>query len=189
LEPGALSSSRSLGSWCRHPRSESSLARHGLGPAPRRGGTTCRQFLAQQASSMVACDFFTVETFWLKGTTFCLSSSPRSASTSPAARPTPTERGWCSRRRTWRSTSNERPTGAPVSHPWPRLQVLRPSMTCFATEGLRVVCTPFRAPRANVCCERWIRTVNEAGHEGTEFVHPSPLRAVPAPPPGDDGST
>jgi putative transposase len=42
------------------------LAHRGLGPAPRRGGTTWRQFLAQQASSMVACDFFTVETVWLK---------------------------------------------------------------------------------------------------------------------------
>jgi hypothetical protein len=39
------------------------LGRSGLGPAPRRGGTTWPQFLAQQASSMVACDFF-VETVW-----------------------------------------------------------------------------------------------------------------------------
>jgi putative transposase len=42
------------------------LVRRGLGPAPRRGTTTWRQLLAQQASSMVACDFFTVETEWLK---------------------------------------------------------------------------------------------------------------------------
>jgi putative transposase len=42
------------------------LVRRGLGPALRRGGTTWRQFLAQQASSMMACDFFTVETVWLK---------------------------------------------------------------------------------------------------------------------------
>jgi putative transposase len=42
------------------------LASHGLGPAPRQGGTTWTQFLAQQASSMVACDFFTLETVWLK---------------------------------------------------------------------------------------------------------------------------
>jgi putative transposase len=42
------------------------LARRGLGPAPRRGGTTWRRFLAQQASGMVACDFFTVETVWLR---------------------------------------------------------------------------------------------------------------------------
>jgi len=29
----------------------------------------------------------------------------------------------------------------------------------FATEGLKVVPTPVRAPRANAFCERWIRTV------------------------------
>ncbi len=29
----------------------------------------------------------------------------------------------------------------------------------FATEGLQVVRTPLRAPRANAFCERWIRTV------------------------------
>jgi putative transposase len=29
----------------------------------------------------------------------------------------------------------------------------------FATEGLQVVRTPIRAPRANGICERWIRTV------------------------------
>jgi putative transposase len=29
----------------------------------------------------------------------------------------------------------------------------------FQTEGLQVVRTPVRAPRANAFCERWIRTV------------------------------
>jgi putative transposase len=29
----------------------------------------------------------------------------------------------------------------------------------LATEGLQVVRTPIRAPRANAICERWIRTV------------------------------
>ena len=41
------------------------LCRHGLGPAPRRGETTWRQFLTQQAASMLSCDFFTVETILL----------------------------------------------------------------------------------------------------------------------------
>jgi putative transposase len=42
------------------------LGRHGLGPAPRRGGVSWRRFLRQQAASTLACDFFTVETVWLK---------------------------------------------------------------------------------------------------------------------------
>ncbi len=42
------------------------LRRAGLGPAPRRDGPTWRQFLAAQAKGIVACDFFTVETVFLK---------------------------------------------------------------------------------------------------------------------------
>jgi putative transposase len=42
------------------------LARAGLGPAPRRSGPTWREFLRRQAASIVACDFFTVETALLR---------------------------------------------------------------------------------------------------------------------------
>ena len=42
------------------------LRRHGLGPAPRRDGPTWRQFLKSQARDLVACDFFAVETVFLK---------------------------------------------------------------------------------------------------------------------------
>ena len=38
----------------------------GLGPAPRRVGPSWRDFLRQQAASMLACDFFTVETISLR---------------------------------------------------------------------------------------------------------------------------
>src|SRR5213080_3892426 len=37
-----------------------------LGPAPRRSGPSWREFLRQQAASMLACDFFTVETLSLR---------------------------------------------------------------------------------------------------------------------------
>jgi len=42
------------------------LRRHGVDPAPRRAATTWRAFLRQQAAGIVACDFFTVETVWLR---------------------------------------------------------------------------------------------------------------------------
>jgi putative transposase len=38
----------------------------GLRPAPRRSGPSWRDFLRQQAASMIACDFFTVETISLR---------------------------------------------------------------------------------------------------------------------------
>ena len=37
-----------------------------LGPAPRRAGPTWSQFLRAQAEGIIACDFFTVETAWLR---------------------------------------------------------------------------------------------------------------------------
>ncbi len=42
------------------------LDKAGLEPAPRRSGPTWRDFLRSQADSMVACDFFTVETILLR---------------------------------------------------------------------------------------------------------------------------
>ncbi|HEV2920252.1 MAG TPA: hypothetical protein VG673_13555 [Actinomycetota bacterium] len=42
------------------------LRRHRLDPAPRRSSTTWRAFLRQQAAGIVACDFFTVDTVWLR---------------------------------------------------------------------------------------------------------------------------
>src|SRR6266511_1097361 len=42
------------------------LRRSGVGPAPRRDGPCWREFLRAQAQGMLACDFFTVETAWLR---------------------------------------------------------------------------------------------------------------------------
>jgi hypothetical protein len=37
-----------------------------LGPAPRRTGPTWTEFLRAHADGIIACDFFTVETAWLR---------------------------------------------------------------------------------------------------------------------------
>ena len=42
------------------------LRANGLGPAPRRSGPTWSEFLRSQAPGILAVDFFTVETVWLR---------------------------------------------------------------------------------------------------------------------------
>jgi putative transposase len=42
------------------------LRRHRLDPTPRRAATTWRVFLRRQAAGILACDFFTVDTVWLR---------------------------------------------------------------------------------------------------------------------------
>jgi putative transposase len=42
------------------------LRANGLGPAPRRSGLTWKEFLRAQAQGILALDFFTVETAWLR---------------------------------------------------------------------------------------------------------------------------
>ena len=42
------------------------LAQTGLEPAPRRSGPSWREFLRAQAAGIVACDFFTVESVFLR---------------------------------------------------------------------------------------------------------------------------
>jgi putative transposase len=42
------------------------LRRNGLGPAPRRNGPSWSDFLRSQAHAVLAFDFFTVETAWLR---------------------------------------------------------------------------------------------------------------------------
>jgi putative transposase len=42
------------------------LRRHGIEPSPRRAGPTWAEFLQAQATTMPACDFFTVDTVLLR---------------------------------------------------------------------------------------------------------------------------
>jgi putative transposase len=134
------------------------LAASGLDPAPRRGGPSWPVFLRQQAASMLACDFFTVETGALRRiyVLFFIELGSRRVHLAGC-------------------TSN--PTGA-----WVVQQARNLSFTglfermrflihdrdskftasfdeVFRSEGVRVVHTPVRAPQANAYAERFVRTV------------------------------
>jgi putative transposase len=134
------------------------LARGGLGPAPRRSRASWREFLRAQAASVVACDFFTVDSalprryyvlffiahatrrVWFAGCT----SNPSGA--------------WV--------TQQARNLGLDLADEGTRLLIRdRDSKysgsldEVFASNGIRSVKTPVRAPQANAIAERFVRTV------------------------------
>src|SRR5450759_3446429 len=135
------------------------LRSHGIEPAPRRG-PTWSQFLKAQASGIIACDFFTVETALLK-TLYVLffieigsrrvrvsvaTSSPNSVFVTQQAR----NLAMC--------LSDE---GASVKFLIRDrdAKFSRSFDDVFASEGIRVIRTPIRAPNANAFAERWVETL------------------------------
>jgi putative transposase len=136
------------------------LARRGLGPAPRRGGTTWRQFLAQQASTMMACDFFTVESVWLKRIYVLVFIELTTRRVHLAGCTTNPDGAWVTqqaRNLTFDLDERAQPLWFLIHDR--DAKFCGPFDEVFATEGLQVVRTPIRAPRANAISERWIRTV------------------------------
>ncbi len=140
------------------------LKRHQVPPAPirQRCGTSWRHFLAQQRSRMLACDFFTVETAWLC-TVYVLFfielGTRRVHLAGCTAHPTA---AWVAQQ--------ERNLGWALqeqSHPFRFVIHDRATKfgsafdTVFEAEGLEIVRTPFRAPRANAVAERWVRSARE----------------------------
>ncbi|MEV4511718.1 hypothetical protein AB0K00_22435 [Dactylosporangium sp. NPDC049525] len=74
------------------------LHQAGVDPAPRRTGPTWQQFLTTQAHTILACDFFTVDTVLLNASTSGSSSnSPPARSTSSVSPHIPPAPGWRSR--------------------------------------------------------------------------------------------
>lgn len=134
------------------------LARTKLGPAPRRSGPGWREFLRAQASSIVACDFFTVESVLLRRyyVLFFIAHADRrvwlaGCSTNPTG-------GWV--------TQQARNLGVDLEDRGTRFLIRdRDSKysgafdEVFRTNGIQIVRTPVRAPQANAIAERFVRTV------------------------------
>ena len=136
------------------------LIRHGLPPAPQRDELSWRNFLRQRAATTLACDFFTVETAWLKRiyVLFFLSLERRRIEF-VACTPNPTG-AW--------TAQQARNLLMALDHRQQPLRVLihdrdaKFSGGCdyvFQSEGITVIRTPVQAPNANAHAERWIGSV------------------------------
>jgi putative transposase len=134
------------------------LRRHGLPPAPRREGPSWREFLTQQAAGIVACDFFCVETVWLRTlyVFFFIELSTRrvhlaGVTAHPnSGRITRQARNLVMEDRLTKTRFLIRDRDAKYSRPFDEV---------FRSEGVRVIRTPIRSPKASAFAERFVGTV------------------------------
>jgi putative transposase len=136
------------------------LRRHGLDPAPRRMATSWPAFLRQQASGIVACDFFTVDTVWLQRLYvlfFIELDTRRVHLTGMTANP---DGRWVTQQaRNLLLVLGERGRHVRFLVRDHDAKFSRSFDDVFRSEGGEVVVTPVRAPTANAYAERWVRTV------------------------------
>jgi transposase InsO family protein len=130
------------------------------GPAPRRSGPTWSQFLRAQAEGIIACDFFTVETAWLR-TLYVLvfiELGSRRIHVSPST--VHPDSAWV--------TQQARNLAMNLDRRSPAVRFLirdrdakfsGPFDTVLRSEGMRVIRTTIQAPNANAYAERVIETL------------------------------
>ena len=135
------------------------LCRHGIEPTPRRSGPTWLEFLQAQAATMMACDFFTVDTVLLRRlyVLFFIELDTRRVHLSGVTA-NPTGRWVTQQARNLSFVLAER--SRPVKF------LIRDRDTkftasfdeVFKSEGTEVIKAPVRSPRANAVAERFVRT-------------------------------
>jgi putative transposase len=136
------------------------LAAARLPPAPQRDGLSWRQFLRQQADGILACDFLTVETLWLRRlyVLFFISLERRrieyvAVTSNPGGSWTAQQ----ARNLLMTLDDNRRPFGFLIHDRDSKFSGGFDAI--FRGEGIEIIRTPVQAPNANAHAERWVRTV------------------------------
>ena len=136
------------------------LRAYGLGPAPRRAGPTWSQFLRAQAKGVLACDFLTVETLRLKTIDVLFFIELGTRRVHIAGVTNHPDSAWVTqqaRNLAYQLEDRSLPVRFLVRDRDAKYSGAFNEV--FRTEGITVIRTPIRAPRANAFAERWVRTV------------------------------
>ena len=136
------------------------LHQAGVDPAPRRSGPTWKQFLTAQAHTILACDFFTVDTVFLKRiyVLFFIELATRQVHVAGVtAHPTG---AWVAQQaRNLLMDLDQRADGLRFLLRDRDAKFTAAFDTVFTAAGIEVISTPPQAPRANAFAERWVGTV------------------------------
>jgi putative transposase len=137
------------------------LRRHGLDPTPRPTTTTWRAFLRQQAAGILACDFFTVDTIWLRRLDVLFFIELATRRVQVASVTTNPDGGWVAQqaRNLFLATAEGRGRRLRFVLRDRDAKFCRGFDDVFRAEGAEVLVTPVQAPNANAYAERWIRTI------------------------------
>ncbi len=132
----------------------------GLGPAGKRRETTWREFVRAHRQSLLAVDFFTVETISLQHLYvlfFIELGSRRVHVAGCTANPSASWVVQQARQLSWTLAERSKPMRFLIRD---RDQKFTDGFDAvFRSDGIEVIRTPFRAPQANAVAERFVRTV------------------------------
>jgi hypothetical protein len=133
------------------------LRRHGIERAPRRAELSWSQFLRAQASAIIACDFLTVDTLWLRRlhVLFFIELASRRVHFGGVTA-NPNGRWVTQQARNLAMTLAEREQPVRFLVRDRDSKFTRGFDEVFRTEDIRVIRTPVRAPRAKAHAERWV---------------------------------
>jgi transposase InsO family protein len=136
------------------------LASAGLPPAPRRDAQSWRSFLRAHSESILACDFFTVDTVWphrLYVLAFISISSRRVEYLAITSKP---DTAWMlqqARNLLMELDDHNRPVRFLIHDRDAKFP--RAFDALLASENIKVIRTPVQTPNANAHMERWVGTV------------------------------